>query len=36
VLDHVFVRGVRVIAARVVREIGSSDHFPLEARLELL
>ena len=36
VLDHVFVRGVNVIAARVVREIGSSDHFPLEARLELI
>lgn len=35
VLDHVFVRGLNVIAARVVREIGSSDHFPLEARLEL-
>jgi endonuclease/exonuclease/phosphatase (EEP) superfamily protein YafD len=36
VLDHVFVRGMKVVAARTIQEIGSSDHRPLEVRLEFL
>ena len=36
VLDHVFVRGIKVIAARAMEEVRSSDHLPLELRLEIL
>jgi len=35
VLDHVFVRGIKVVAARAMEEVRSSDHLPLELRLEI-
>jgi endonuclease/exonuclease/phosphatase (EEP) superfamily protein YafD len=36
VLDHVFLRGIKVVAARAMEEVRSSDHLPLELRLEIL
>lgn len=35
VLDHVFYRGVRLIGARALTHVRSSDHIPLEAHFDL-
>lgn len=35
-IDHVFVRGLKILSASCHYEIGSSDHQPLELGLEFL
>jgi len=36
VLDHVFVRGLRVHSARRIESVISSDHYPMAVQLEVL